>query len=63
MAELRGDMRAIEWGNQMRSYVFQPYTMVKDLRTGHETGDVARVMDGDIDDFLETALRSPQVDK
>lgn len=63
MAELRGDMRAIEWGNQMRSYVFQPYTMVKDLRTGHETGDVARVMDGDIDDFLETALRSPQVSK
>lgn len=63
MAELRGDMRAIEWGNQMRSYVFQPYTMVKDLRTGHETGDVARVMDGDIDDFLETALRSPRVTK
>ena len=63
MAELRGDLRAIEWGSQMRSYVFQPYTMVKDLRTGHETGDVARVMDGDIDDFLETALRSPQVKK
>ncbi len=57
MAELRGDMRAIEWGNQMRSYVFQPYTMVKDHRNGHETGDVLRVMDGDMDDFIQAALR------
>jgi peptide chain release factor 2 len=57
MAELRGDVRAIEWGSQMRSYVFQPYTMVKDLRTGHETGDVLRVMDGDMDDFIQAALR------
>ncbi len=59
IAELRGDIRAIEWGNQMRSYVFQPYTMVKDHRTNHETGDVLRVMDGDIDDFIQAALRSP----
>lgn len=58
LAELRGDMRAIEWGSQMRSYVFQPYTMVKDLRTGHETGDVIRVMDGDIDDFIQAALKA-----
>lgn len=58
LAELRGDLRAIEWGSQMRSYVFQPYTMVKDLRTGHETGDVIRVMDGDIDDFIQAALKS-----
>ena len=58
VAELRGDVRAIEWGNQMRSYVFQPYTMVKDHRTGHETGDVMRVMDGDIDDFIQAALKS-----
>ena len=58
LAELRGDVRAIEWGNQMRSYVFQPYTMVKDHRTNYETGDVARVMDGDIDDFVQAALRS-----
>jgi len=58
LAELRGDMRAIEWGNQMRSYVFQPYTMVKDHRTSHETGDVIRVMDGDIDDFIEASLKS-----
>lgn len=59
IAELRGDIRAIEWGNQMRSYIFQPYTLVKDHRTGHETGDVARVMDGDIDDFIEAALKAP----
>lgn len=58
IAELRGDLRAIEWGNQMRSYVFQPYTMVKDHRTNYETGDIARVMDGDIDDFLQSALKN-----
>jgi peptide chain release factor 2 len=58
LAELRGDLRAIEWGSQMRSYVFQPYTMVKDHRTGHETGDVIRVMDGDIDDFIQAELRA-----
>ncbi len=57
LAELRGDLRAIEWGNQMRSYVFQPYTMVKDHRTSHETGDVVRVMDGDIQDFIQAGLR------
>ncbi len=58
IAELRGDLRAIQWGNQIRSYVFQPYTMVKDHRTGHETGDVIRVMDGDIDDFIRSCLIS-----
>ncbi len=58
LAEIRGDMRAIEWGSQMRSYVFQPYTMVKDHRTNHETGDVIRVMDGDIDDFIQMALKA-----
>lgn len=58
IAELRGDLRAIEWGNQIRSYVFQPYTMVKDHRTGHETGDVIRVMDGDIDDFIQASMKS-----
>ncbi|MDH7602264.1 MAG: peptide chain release factor 2 [Armatimonadota bacterium] len=57
IAELRGDLRAIEWGNQIRSYVFQPYTMVKDHRTNYETGDVIRVMDGDIDDFIQASMR------
>lgn len=58
LAELRGDLRAIEWGSQIRSYVFQPYTMVKDHRTNYETGDVMRVMDGDIDDFIQAGLKT-----
>lgn len=47
----------IGWGSQIRSYVFQPYQMVKDLRTGHETGNIQAVMDGDIDGFIEAMLR------
>ncbi len=45
------------WGNQMRSYVLHPYQMVKDLRTEHEVGNTSAVFDGDIDDFLESAIR------
>jgi len=55
--ELRGEQQAIEWGNQIRSYVFQPYTLVKDHRTGYETGDVIRTMDGAIDPFLQAYLQ------
>lgn len=58
LAELRGDLRAIEWGSQIRSYVFQPYTMVKDHRTNCEIGDVMSVMDGEIDEFIEASLKS-----
>jgi peptide chain release factor 2 len=50
--------KEIAWGSQMRSYVFQPYTMVKDHRTGHEKGDVQAVMDGDLDGFIDAYLRS-----
>lgn len=57
MAAIRGEQSAIEWGNQIRSYVFQPYTMIKDHRTGCETGDVIRVMDGAIDPFLQAYLQ------
>lgn len=55
--ELRGDYGQITWGNQIRSYVFQPYTMVKDHRTNAEVGDVQRVMDGDIDYFINEKLK------
>jgi peptide chain release factor 2 len=47
----------ISWGNQIRSYVFQPYTMVNDHRTELKVGDVQRVMDGDLDQFIQTFLR------
>lgn len=56
IAALRGDQRAIEWGNQIRSYVFQPYTLVKDHRTEHETGNIIATMDGEIDPFLHAYL-------
>jgi peptide chain release factor 2 len=59
LAELRGEQQAIEWGSQIRSYVFQPYTLVKDHRTGYETGDIIRTMDGAIDPFIEAYLRWP----
>ncbi|MFA4967612.1 MAG: peptide chain release factor 2 [Candidatus Margulisiibacteriota bacterium] len=55
--ELQGEKRAIEWGSQIRSYVFQPYTMVKDHRTGVEIGNVQSVIDGDIDMFIEGMLK------
>nr|WP_210727050.1 peptide chain release factor 2 [Sanguibacter hominis] len=54
--ELAGDIKA-SWGDQMRSYVLQPYQMVKDLRTEHEVGNTGAVFDGDIDDFIEAGIR------
>ena len=57
LAELRGEKRAIEWGSQIRSYVFQPYQLVKDLRTDAETGNIIAVMDGEIDMFIDAYLR------
>lgn len=57
LAELRGEKRAIEWGSQIRSYVFQPYQLVKDLRTDVETGNIIAVMDGDLDMFIDAYLR------
>ena len=56
-AEIRGDVSGISWGNQIRSYVFQPYTMVKDLRTGEETSNVNGVMDGALENFMNAYLK------
>jgi peptide chain release factor 2 len=58
MASLRGEHVEAGWGNQIRSYVLQPYTMVKDLRTGVETSNPTGVLDGDLDAFIEGYLRS-----
>ncbi len=55
--ELKGDLKKIEWGSQIRSYVFCPYTMVKDHRTGCETGNISAVMDGDIEQFIFDYLK------
>ena len=57
LKELKGDFSLITWGSQIRSYVFQPYTMVKDHRTGAEVGNVNAVMDGDIDYFINEKLK------
>jgi peptide chain release factor 1 len=58
MERFYGDKGSISWGNQIRSYVFQPYRMVKDLRTGVETSDVQGVMDGDLDPYVNGWLRA-----
>ena len=55
---IKGDPKKIEWGSQIRSYVFCPYTMVKDHRTGCETGNVQAVMNGAIDDFITAYLKT-----
>jgi len=57
LAAISGRQAAVGWGSQIRSYVLQPYQMVKDLRTGHEAGNVSGVLDGDLDGFMEAYLR------
>lgn len=62
MAKLRGEQKEIGWGSQIRSYVFHPYSMVKDHRTDYETGNTGAVMDGELDDFIEAYLRQTMDD-
>lgn len=57
LSDIRGDVKEIGWGNQIRSYVLQPYKLVKDLRTGEETGNVDAVLDGSIDPFITAYLK------
>ena len=58
--DIKGEIKKIEWGSQIRSYVFCPYTLVKDHRTGYETGDIQAVMDGDIQGFINDYLKKSQ---
>lgn len=57
MQDIKGELKRIEWGSQIRSYVFQPYTMVKDHRTDYETSNVQAVMDGDLTPFINEYLK------
>ena len=55
--DIKGDQKEIGWGSQIRSYVFMPYTLVKDHRTGFENGNINAVMDGDLDGFINAYLK------
>ena len=55
--DLKGEQKDIAWGSQIRSYVFCPYTLVKDHRTNYEVGNVEAVMNGEIDEFIESYLK------
>ena len=56
LSDIKGVQMKIEWGSQIRSYVFMPYTMVKDHRTNYETGNIGSVMDGELDGFINAYL-------
>lgn len=60
--DIKGDQKEIAWGSQIRSYVFMPYTMVKDHRTNFEMGNIAAVMDGDLDGFINAYLKMKSVE-
>lgn len=61
--DIKGVQKEIAWGAQIRSYVFMPYTMVKDHRTGYETGNINAVMDGDLDGFINAYLKAASLNK
>ena len=56
--DIKGDQKEIAWGSQIRSYVFMPYTLAKDHRTGFEMGNISAVMDGDLDGFINAYLKA-----
>ena len=58
LSEIRGEQKEIGWGSQIRSYIFHPYSMVKDHRTNLDVGNVQAVIDGDLDPFIDAYLRS-----
>ena len=60
--ERKGEQKDIAWGSQIRSYVFMPYTMVKDHRTNFEMGNITAVMDGDLDGFINAYLKMKSVE-
>ena len=53
---IEGNKKKIEWGSQIRNYVFHPYKLIKDIRTGYETSNIQGVMDGDLNDFIKAYL-------
>ena len=61
--DIKGDQKEIGWGSQIRSYVFMPYTLVKDHRTGYENGNINAVMDGDLDGFINAYLKMQSQEK
>ena len=58
ISDIKGEHKEIAWGSQIRSYVFMPYTMVKDHRTNYEVGNINAVMDGDLDGFINAYLKN-----
>ncbi|MCD6442270.1 peptide chain release factor 2, partial [bacterium] len=62
-ARLRGEFKSASWGNQIRSYVLHPYKMVKDLRTGYETNDPERILNGDLQEIIESSLKKINKEK
>ena len=60
LSEIQGDKGKIEWGNQIRSYVFMPYQLVKDLRSNYESANITGVMDGDLDYFINEKLKQKE---
>ena len=63
ISDIKGVQMKIEWGSQIRSYVFMPYQMVKDTRTGYETGNIDNVMDGDLDEIIDALVTADQAER